>query len=799
MSNENSSFYCIHPSTNTRYNAIHRMTSDDILSTLRRRIAKAPEEPGIYRWKNKEGDVLYVGKAKNLRSRLKSYVNKGAEKGQGPWKLSLLNQLADVDITVVNSELEALVLETNLIKQLRPKYNVLMKDGKNYVYVEVTVQDHFPAVDVVRQMANPKAKYFGPFVSAFDTKRSLDMLNELFGWRACAASLKKLNDEADPPPSVECLDYQIGQCCGTCAGVMSREEYRARIDRVMDFFKGNYKPVIERARECMMEAAAEKKFEKASRLRDLLKIVEGMQERQIVSDTSGENVDVIGLALLSGKVQVVLMQKREGKLIGEQQFSLMGSAESIPDVLEQFLPQYYESAVDLPEAVIVGEDFPSRETFADYLTRRNGRKTKVIVPERGNKSRLLELAEKNAQEKAKQAEATWEADQRNTERALEELTELLNLKAPPARIEGYDISHTGGTETVGSMVVIIDGKPRNDHYRSFTINSMQRGAIDDYRSLKEVLTRRLRHAAGGIGFEEGKWNEQGITFGKARKDESETIARIIADHPSDLSQDAVDYKEFFVARHEEQLIGCVRLQALDKTVTELTQMWVEEQYREGMLAWFMARLALRSLKKGKVYVCVHPDLEQQYASVGFRHVLKAPKVFAERCSAEKERDVSAPDRVTMVYDSAQHKPDVSLSAVPDLIVIDGGKGQLGVGVEVIAHFGLNIPVIGLAKREEEVFVPGNSVSLIIPRDSPAKFMLMRLRDEAHRFANRHRSARAKRTAFTSQLDSVPSIGPETKQRLLRMFGSVDTIRRLGDEELMKVLTEEQIAQLRQVL
>lgn len=771
------------------------MNSEDILSTLRRRIAKAPEEPGIYRWKNKEGDVLYVGKAKNLRSRLKSYVNKGAEKGQGPWKLSLLNQLADVDITVVNSELEALVLETNLIKQLRPKYNVLMKDGKNYVYVEVTVQDHFPVVDVVRQMANPKAKYFGPFVSAFDTKRSLDMLNELFGWRACAASLKKLNDEADPPPSVECLDYQIGQCCGTCAGVMSREEYRARIDRVMDFFKGNYKPVIDRARECMMEAAAEKKFEKATRLRDLLKIVEGMQERQIVSDTSGENVDVIGLALLSGKVQVVLMQKREGKLIGEQQFSLMGSAESIPDVLEQFLPQYYESAVDLPEAVIVGEDFPSRETFADYLTRRNGRKTKVIVPERGGKSRLLELAEKNAEEKAKQAEATWEADQRNTERALEELMGLLNLKAPPARIEGYDISHTGGTETVGSMVVFTDGKPRNDHYRSFTIGSMQRGAIDDYRSLKEVLTRRLRHAAGGIGFEEGKWNEQGIAFGKARKDEQPTVDRIA----SESGHDSVLYKDCLVARHDNEIVALACLHEVEKSVIELSPVWADETYRAGPLAWFLARMALRSLKKGKAYVCVPPELEQQFASVGFRHVIKPPKAFAERCAAEKEKDPSSSDRVTMVYDSAQHKPDVSLSAVPDLIVIDGGKGQLGVGVEVLAHFGLGIPVIGLAKREEEVFVPGNSVSLMIPQDSPAKFMLMRLRDEAHRFANRHRSARAKRTAFTSQLDSIPSIGPETKQKLLQAFGSVDTIKRQTDETLLGILTQSQIEEMRKVL
>lgn len=778
-------------------------------------MAQAPTVPGIYRWKNTEGDVLYVGKAKNLRNRLKSYVNKGAEKGLGPWKLSLLNQIADFDVTVTASELEALVLETNLIKEIRPKYNVLMKDGKNYVYVEIALQQPFPTVDVVRQMTDPSAsprlraaRYFGPYISAFDTRRSLEMLHDLFGWRACRQSTDALNRAKGDEEAVygtgklrPCLDYQIGRCNGLCAGVISREEYRRRIDQVMEFFKGNYKPVIERAHDVMMQAAAERRFEKAKQLRDTLQVIEGMQERQIVSDTSGENVDVFGLALLSGKVQVVVMQKREGKLIGEQQFSLMGAAESLADALDQFLPQYYQGVIDLPDAVIVGEDFPARKAFEEYLTsrRRSGdgrKKIRVIVPERGGKSHLLALAEANAQQKAKQAEATWEAEARNTEQALEELVSLLDLPDIPARIEGYDISHTGGTETVGSMVVFIDGKPRNDHYRSFTIHSMQRGAVDDYRALKEVLTRRLRHAAGGLSYEEEKWAESGITFGKALKSDGETLLEILTREGGTAGGFA--YTHTFVAREHGEVAGFAELRPLDGII-ELAFLWTNESHRDGRLGQFLARLALRSVKKGKVYVCVRPELEQQYASIGFRHVLKAPKVFAERCAKEKEDDPDGAERVTMVYEAAQHKPDVSLSAVPDLIVIDGGKGQLGVGVEVLKSFGLSIPVIGLAKREEEVFVPGRPVSVLFPRDSQGRFMLMRLRDEAHRFANRHRGKRAKKTAFASRLDAVPGIGPETQQKLLTAFGSVDAIRSQPDERLRDVLSDEQIRELRKVL
>lgn len=784
------------------------------LPTLRRRVARAPTSPGVYRWMNKDGEVLYVGKAKNLRNRLRNYVLETIPKGIGPWKQSFLQQIADFDVTIVNSELEALVLETNLIKQLRPKYNVAMKDDKNYVYLQVTTKDPYPRVELLRKIENKNALSFGPFLSTYEINQALNMLHEIFCFRACKQSLDALNRAVGDRDAVYdsgtlrgCLDYQIGQCCGLCAGVISQEEYKSRIAQVMHFLKGDYKPVLEKGKELMLQAAKDKKFERAARLRDNLTVIESLQERQLVSDTSGENVDVIGLALLSGKVQVMVMHKREGKLIGEEQFALMGRAESIAEVLDQFLPQYYENVLDIPEIVLVGEDFEERKTVEEFLTIRNathlrqgyggrGKKVSIKVPERGRKSQLLELAEKNAQEKAKQIEASWEADQRNTENALDELARVLDLASAPERIEGYDISHTGGTETVGSMVVFCKGKPRNDHYRSFTIHTMRDGVVDDYRALKEVLTRRLRHAAGGIKIEEEKWEEEGVTFGKARKEELDAIRALLLEHPGDLSVDGVDYKDFIVARRESEVIAMARIFEHEKGLRELKSVCVVEEERGSRLGQFLVRHILRNEKK-KVYITTDPRLEQYYAAVGFRYVIKPPPLLQQHIEHSKE-DHPTPD-IAMVYDPVQHKTDISLGAMPDLLVIDGGKGQLGVAVEVLKNLNLTIPVIGLAKREEEVFVPEKSEPVIFQNDSPAKFLLMRLRDEAHRFANRHRSKRATKHAMQSKLDVIAGIGPDTRQKLLLKFGSADGVRRATDEELREVLTEEQIQALHRSL
>lgn len=694
----------------------------DILDHLRKRVSKAPTGPGVYRWLDDQDGVLYVGKAKNLRSRLRSYVAEKPSKDLGPWKLSLIGKIRNVDWTVTRSELEALVLETNLIKEFRPKYNVLMKDDKNYVYVRVSAKDPYPTVEIVRDLAKDGALYFGPHLRAMDTRRALDMVQDLVQYRACKESLSLLNRGGDPAKLRPCLDYQIGQCCGLCAGVVPAEEYLGRIERVVAFLKGDYAPLIERARSLMTQAAQLKQYERASHFRDTLQSLELMAERQIVSDTSGENVDVFGVALLSGAVHAVLLRKRSGKLIDEQSFSLMGRAESLPETLEQLLPQYYEASPDVPDVVLVGDDFPSREAMQELLSERRGKKVKIHVPERGAKSQLLSLAERNAQEKALKAEASWEADARNTEEALNALQQLVGLPMPPKRIEGYDISHLGGTETVGSMVVAIDGKPRNDHYRNFTIRTLQHGDVDDYRSLREVLTRRFRHLLGGIKAEEQRWTGEGVTVRKAKKGDHEAIERVLG---------RVHEGEALVAEKDGELAAVAALADCGEHC-ELATLWIDEGFRDGPLGSFLVRKVVQGAKD-KVYAQIDPALESAYAGVGFRHVQRAPKAFSERNLTEN---------ILMVCDPKEQKPDPSLTSRPDLLVIDGGKGQLSTAVEALRSWKLDIPVIALAKREEEVFAPGKDAPIPFPKDSPAKFLLMRLRDEAHRFANRHREKRA---------------------------------------------------------
>lgn len=691
----------------------------DILAKLRLRVAASPTLPGVYRWLDDEGVVLYVGKAKDLRARLRSYVAAKPSKDLGPWKLSLIERVRNVDWTVVSSELEALVLETNLIKEFRPKYNVLMKDDKNYVYVKVTVRDPYPTVDVVRQMEDDGAQYFGPHLRAMDTRRALDMVQDLVQYRACKESLALLNRGGDPAKLRPCLDEQIGQCCGLCAGKIDAADYLSRIERLVAYFKGDYAPLIERARSLMQQAASLKQFERASHFRDALASLENLAQRQIVSDTSGEDVDVFGVALLSGAVHAVLLKKRGGKLIGEESFSLMGRAADLGEALEQLLPQYYEASPDVPETVLVGGEFPSRAVLEELLAGRRGKKVRVKIPERGTKSQLLSLAERNAQEKALKAEASWEADARNTIEALVGLQQLVGLPATPTRIEGYDISHLGGTETVGSMVVAVDGKPRNDHYRNFTIRTLREGDIDDYQSLKEVLSRRFRHLVGGIKAEEARWAADGLAVRKAKKADAEKTG-------------ACD--QGVVVEQEGEIVAVATLVDNDGHC-ELSRLSIEAPYAEGPLGSFLVRKLLQGAKD-KVYAVVAAELESSYAAIGFRHVQRAPKAFEPKLEEGK---------ILMVCDPKDQKPDASLTSRPDLLVIDGGKGQLGVAVEALKNWKLDIPVISLAKREEEVFGPGNPDPILFPPDSPAKFLLMRLRDEAHRFANRHRKKRAWKT------------------------------------------------------
>lgn len=778
---------------------------------------------------------MYVGKAKNLRNRLRNYVQDGTKRSA--WTEIMMHQARDFDLTLTNTDLEALMLETNLIKELRPKYNIMMKDDKNYVYLRITLQDTYPRLEIVRRMEKDGAMYFGPKTSAFELRKSLEFLRTIFPFRTCKMRIdiendkiqgtndkkfedqrikseteneKRINEKRtnvaldvtciDRDRPTPCLDHHIKQCSAPCIGLVTPEQYRRdSIDGVIAFFQGKYEEIEKLITAQMQEAAASKKFERAAKLRDNLRYLQSMQEKQLVSDMSRANTDIIGTAVLSGHAYVVILQERDGKMISEESFSLKGHAESAAEVLSQFIPQYYNDAADLPDTVITGEEPQQREAIEEWLSNLHGKKVTLHVPERGKKSKLLILAEKNADWKAKQSEAKWESQQRQSEGAIAELQRLLELPTLPQRIECYDISHLGGTETVGSMVVFIGGKPKREHYRSFNIKTLKAGKIDDYKSLQEVLSRRLRYLSADRKKEEVQWKEKGFQFGKGRKDEQEKIRSLIIENQQPIADGDLPCKEFLLARKDEQILAFACLAKLDG-VLELKYLWAQGSQESQELLRFVLRKLLQSLKKAKVYAVIDPIQESQYGEMGFRYVVKPPTAIETLYGAVLQGSPEDPDRkIVVVYDTKDNKIDESFTSTPDLILIDGGKGQLSSVMEVAQKMNITIPIASLAKREEEIYLPNNPIPVDIPKQSQAQFMLQRLRDEAHRFANYKREGRGKRTLFTSALDEIPGVGESTRIELVKTFGSVEGVRSASDEELLRVVTAAQLEGIRGAL
>jgi len=747
----------------------------DYLPELRTRIAKAPQKPGVYRWLGTDGTVLYVGKAKNLRNRLRSYVQKDAASTLGPWKTSLMTKVTDVDMTVTENELEALILETNLIKEIKPKYNVLMKDDKNYVYVRIGTKLPYPTIDVVRQMSDDGAKYFGPFLSSYDLNRTLDLLHDIFRFRACSASIDALN--AGRTPQRACVEAQIGQCNGLCSGKMEQDDYRKSIDEVMRFLKGDRGATITELKRLMQDAAAGKKFERAAKLRDVLAHIASLEEQQVVSGTDGNTVDVIGIAFMGNgkaKAQAVVLRIRNGKLIEERSIMLSGETEDMREGLEQFIPQYYAGETDIPEIIVIADTPEGIVAINAWLVQRRGGSVEIRVPERGKKSKLLAMAEDNARRKIEQQFAKWESAVRNVETALQELQKALNLKEAPKRIEGYDISHLGGTETVGSMVVMKNGKPANAEYRSFTLRTVHAGEIDDYKALREVLRRRLKHCAPKT--------ESAITVKKLPKKErvqwreGKTTLAMPKGWREELLMVSEDNRELLTMdlrrkNPKTPLYAFAHFQAKKTDALHRTLDAVEH-----------------ALGKSELYLVIPETIDEDILALhGF---LPSAKPVPEEFT---------PPTNTRTYHRRKTVADPSLSAAPDLLVIDGGKGQLGAVLEVLKELSVEIPVIGLAKREEEIFLPKSSLPVNLPKDSQAQYLLQRLRDEAHRFANAHREKRLLSKEIGSALDAVPGIGPETKKALLSRFGSVDNVKHASDVELLTVLNTGQLEALRKEL
>jgi excinuclease ABC subunit C len=630
------------------------MTESMILQQVR----TLPLSPGVYIMRGADGDVIYVGKAKQLRARVRSYF--GSSRSLEPKVRALAEQARTIDHVVTRSEAEALLLEATLVKRHQPPYNVRLKDDKHYPYLKIDVQSPWPRVTITRRVEDDGARYFGPYASAGSVRRTLDVVKKLFPWRSCTKTITG----TDPRP---CLDYYIKRCIAPCTAYCTEEEYAEVIRQTILFLEGRSAEVLTRLREEMAQAAEDLQFERAARVRDQVESIERVTvERRQMATTTPLDADVFALARDGDEACVQVFFTRGTVVADTDSFTLDGTHNADDaEVLGAFLAQFYESATYIPRAILLSGEPADREELATALRERRGGAVELAVPARGERRRLVETAEENARQALAMHRARWLADRDKTEQALSLLEEELDLPARPRRIECYDISTIQGTNTVASMVVFEDGLPTPQQYRRFRIRTVT--GQDDFASMHEVLERRFRHLATGRPSRAAPTG--GAALDGAALDEAAPAAP-----------------------------------ALDETV---------------------------------------PAAEA-----------KAP------------REPSPWD------------------AVPDLVIIDGGKGQLGAALDVLRDYGLGaIPVCGLAKREEELFVADLAEPIVLPRTSEALYLVQRVRDEAHRFAiTYHRSLRG-RAQTRSVLDAITGIGPKRKRALLRRFGSVRGIREASVEEV----------------
>ena len=589
---------------------------------IKGRLASIPARPGVYLMKGEADEVLYVGKAVNLRNRLRSYFQSSATRS--PKVLRLVDNAADLDFFVTDSELEALILECNLIKRHRPHYNVRLKDDKRYPYIKITWQEDFPRVNVVRRMLADGARYFGPYTSSAAMRQTLDLLRRIFPYLTCKRKITGSDERS-------CLYHHIGRCLAPCIGAVSKDDYRDMMQQVCLFLEGKGEEVLASLRQRMETAAENMEFERAANLRDQIDAVERVIERQRVVSASLVDQDAIAIAREDGEVCTQVFFVRSGKLVGHEYFLMEGGGDvEEPEILSSFLKQFYDHAAHVPPEILLPAEIEENQVIERWLTERRGGKVSLRVPRRGQKRKLLEMVEENARETLSHLLAREQIERTRALSGLNDLQTQLGLHGPPLRIEAYDISNLQGVAATGSMVVFAAGAPAKSEYRRFKIRAAQ--GPDDYAMMQQVLRRRFRRAAA------------------------------------------------------------------------------EERETQG-----------------------------------------------------------------------------SWAQIPDLIVVDGGKGQLNAALEVLAEQGLEgVPIIGLAKAREEIFTPGKSEPVVLPRDSEALHLLQRLRDEAHRFAIVYHKAVRRSQSLSSILEEIPGIGPRRRHALLKRFTSLDAIRKASLEELSSV-------------
>ncbi|HHU60869.1 MAG TPA: excinuclease ABC subunit UvrC [Natronincola sp.] len=592
---------------------------------LQNKLATLPASPGVYLMLNGAGEIIYVGKAINLRNRVRSYFQKGSSQ---PAKVRILvEHIVDFEYILTDSEMEALILENNLIKKHAPRYNVRLKDDKTYPYIKVTMQETFPRVLMVRKRLNDGARYFGPYTDVTAVKETLAFLRKIFPVRSCRKNIEEGGTERP------CLNYHIGRCLAPCAGLITKEKYGEMIDEVILFLEGRIERLIPDLTRKMQEASEELEFEKAARFRNQIRGLQALAEKQKIVTERQEDQDYLGYARQGELACVQVFFVRSGKLIGRDHFLVDCSAEEEgAEILRSFMQQYYEDAAYIPKEILIPMTLADSSVLQSWMSGLRGNKVYLHNPQRGQKKQLLDLVMKNAKVVLNETLTRTAFKERALKKALEELEEIVGLEEIPERIEAFDISNLQGTDVVASLVVWESGALKSDDYRRFKIKNVE-GTPNDYEAMREVLTRRFKR-----GLDE---QSDGKTMGK-------------------------------------------------------------------------------------------------------------------------------------------------FAVFPDLVLIDGGKGQLGVALEVRKELGLEIPFISLAEKREEIYLPQASKPVILPNDSPSLLLLRQIRDEAHRFAlSYHRNLRGRSTRG-SVLDEIPGVGPKRKRELLRHFGTVKSIREASVEELAEV-------------
>ncbi|WP_437620944.1 excinuclease ABC subunit UvrC [Sorangium sp. So ce1151] len=727
------------------------------------KLASLPTKPGCYLFIDKTGAVVYVGKAKSLRSRVRSYFQESGSDAR--YFIPILRKIvADLETVVTATEKEAAVLENELVKQHKPRFNVKLRDDKDFLCLKLDTQKEWPMLETVRRPAPDKARYFGPYHSATSARRTLHLVNKHFQLRTCSDA--EMASRRRP-----CLQYQIKRCLAPCVMDVDRELYSEMVRSVALFLEGRHDELTGELTARMRDASRELEFERAAIYRDQLRAVETVREAQRVVYVKDVDQDVVGIYREGTLVEVEVIMVRQGRVTDTLSFSLRNMELPDDEVLGGFLNEYYGVAsTTIPDEVLVPVLPDGAEGVAEWLGDRRGRKVALFVPQRGPRVDLLKMASENAAHAFREKQRSSD----DLEARLEELRERLRLPTLPRRIECCDISHLGGGDTVGSIVALLDGQPDKKRYRSFNVKSVADG--DDYAAMYEVLARRFRR-------------------GKA--------ARPASPQP--------------VADSEAAALGISEATASDMTESdavegELTESDVTEGDALESDALESDALESDAVENDAVENDA-PEIDAPEGDVVEEETDLAtasdapPEAATAEASATAAREAAAP---------AQEAPKSAQSGgaewdLPDLLVVDGGRGQLQVALSAARDLGLHdLPIVGLAKEREtqageklvdRVYLPGQKNGIPLRSTSSALFFLARARDEAHRFANHARKRLGKARRLRSEIEDIPGLGSAVRTALLRELGSLEAVRRATDAQILAVtgVTKRHLSALRKVI